>query len=48
MIRALFRPTPAPTEEERRRMAQAQPATDEEIAAAKDKHGWRTSLPGAG
>jgi hypothetical protein len=48
MIRALFRPTPPPTEEERKRMAEAQPATDDEIAAAKGKHGWKTSLPGAG
>ena len=47
-IRNLFRPTPPPTDEERQRMAEARPATREEIEKARAKHGWRTSLPGSG
>jgi len=47
-LRDLFSPTPPPTDEERQRMAEARPATSQEIADAKDKHGWKTNLPGSG
>lgn len=47
-VRDLFRPTPPPTDEEKQRMAEARPATAEQIEQAKAEHGWKTSLPGSG
>jgi len=44
-LRALFRPTPPPTDEEVKRLAEIRPATDDEIDAARDKFGWRRLWP---
>lgn len=46
-LRDLFSPTPPHTAEEKERMAEARPATPQEIAEAKAKHGWKTNLPGS-
>lgn len=47
-IMDLFRPTPPHTAEELQRIAEARPATTEEIADVKDELGWKTNLPGSG